>query len=321
MADAEGAIRRAGAAAMALPVLLVAGAGSAAGQRVHDLTLLPPPPGDGPVVVETGFYLNDVNTIDLQDQRFVVQGILTLTWYDERLAFDPEEVGVDEIVYQGDYQFSEVGTGWWPQMIIINESGPYLRQGQLLRQRHDGRMTYLEGLNAGVEVPAELRRFPFEHEHFEIAFGVLGFDRTEVRLVPDSASSGHRALGLTMSGWDLRSFEVISREHDPVYADDHVDRASTVVVRLELARRPGFMIRVVVFPMMLLVALSWSIFWMDRESLGDRMSISFLGIVSIVAYQVMVASRLPAIPYFTMLSAFIYISFVTMCASVVVNLT
>jgi hypothetical protein len=76
----------------------------------------------------------------------------------------------------------------------------------------------------------------------------------------------------------------------------------------------------VVFPMALLVMLSWSVFWMDRESLGERMDISFIGILTVVAYQIMVSSTIPRIPYFTLMSAFIYISFVTMCASVVINL-
>lgn len=304
--------------AILLLLLSVGWVGQAAAQE--DITLLSPPPVDGPVVVRVGFYLSEVNEIDLQHHRMTIQGVLTLSWRDERLAFDPEEAGVGEKIYQGDYQFSEVGTGWWPQMVIVNESGPYRRQGQLLRQRHDGAMTYVEELNAGVEVPAELRRFPFEREHFEVVFGVLGFDRSEVLLLPDSASSGHRSQRLTMTGWTLRDFQIAARDYDPVYADHHLDSASAFVVRLDLARRPGSMLRVVVFPMVLLVALSWSIFWMDRESLGDRMSISFLGILAIVAYQITVASRLPDIPYFTLLSAFIYVSFVTMCTSVLVNL-
>jgi hypothetical protein len=93
-----------------------------------------------------------------------------------------------------------------------------------------------------------------------------------------------------------------------------------VAVTLEVARRPGFMLRVVVFPLAMLVMLSWSVFWMDRESLGNQMDISFIGILTVVAYQIMVSASVPRLPYFTLMSAFIYISFVTVCASVVINL-
>ena len=51
---------------------------------------------------------------------------------------------------------------------------------------------------------------------------------------------------------------------------------SQLVVTLDMARRPGHMLRVVVLPLALLVLLTFTIFWMDRESLGDRMDISFI---------------------------------------------
>jgi hypothetical protein len=55
---------------------------------------------------------------------------------------------------------------------------------------------------------------------------------------------------------------------------------------------------------MILIALSWAVFWMDRESLGDRMDISFIGILTVVAFQIVVSDQLPRISYFTIVSSF-----------------
>ena len=71
---------------------------------------------------------------------------------------------------------------------------------------------------------------------------------------------------------------------------------------------------------MLVVMLSWSVFWMDRSSLGDRINISFIGILTVVAYQVVVSEILPRISYLTLMNGFLNISFVAMCASAVINL-
>jgi len=120
--------------------------------------------------------------------------------------------------------------------------------------------------------------------------------------------------------WKLHAIQATTREYDPVYADGSQGAISAFVVSIDMARRSGFMVRVVVIPLMLLVALSWSVFWMDRETLGDRMDISFIGILTVVAYQIMVSSILPRISYFTLMSAFLYISILTMSAAVVVNL-
>lgn len=282
--------------------------------------LLGPPAQDGPVVVKAGFYLSDVNDVDEEDQQIEIEGILTMSWQDDRLVFDPAESGVQEKVFQGNYQFSEIATGWWPQLVLANESGGYERQGMVLRNGFDGSMTYVEEMNATVEIPMSLHRFPFDREEFEIIFEVLGFNKDEVLLEADPQTTGSEASGVSISEWRLEEIRVATREYDPVYGDGQQGMLSAFVMTLDMARRPGFMLRVVVIPLMLLVALSWSVFWMDRESLGDRMDISFIGILTVVAYQIMVSGFLPRISYPTLMSAFLYISFLTLCAAVVVNL-
>jgi hypothetical protein len=72
--------------------------------------------------------------------------------------------------------------------------------------------------------------------------------------------------------------------------------------------------------MMIIVMLSWVVFWMDKSSLGDRLSVSFIGILTVVAYQMMLGETLPRIAYFTLTNGFMNASFLIMCISVVVNL-
>jgi hypothetical protein len=206
-------------------------------------------------------------------------------------------------------------------VILVNESGGYERQGTVLRQRADGTVTYIEEFNATAEMPAELRRFPFDRQRLELIFEVLGFGPDEVRLQPDPATTGSEAHGVDIAQWRLDSVESGSRTQDMVLNEDRKAVATSVVIRMDVARRPGFLLRVVVIPLALLVALSWSVFWMDRESLGHRMDISFIGVLTVVAYQIMLSNVLPQISYLTLMSAFIYISFLTMCAAVAINLS
>ena len=119
---------------------LVMSRGSATGSA--QVRLLGPPETERPVPVGVGFYLTDI--VEVDDERKTVQfeGVLTLRWHDERQRFDPVEEGTSEKVYQGNYQFSEMATGWWPQMVLRNESGLYERQGVVLRILPDGNRTY-----------------------------------------------------------------------------------------------------------------------------------------------------------------------------------
>ena len=66
--------------------------------------------------------------------------------------------------------------------------------------------------------------------------------------------------------------------------------------------------------------LSWSVFWMDRASLGDRISLSFIGILTAVAFQTVVSEILPQISYITLIHGFINISFIFMCVTATINL-
>ena len=72
--------------------------------------------------------------------------------------------------------------------------------------------------------------------------------------------------------------------------------------------------------MVLIVMLSWSVFWMDQSSLGDRINVSFIGILTVVAYQIVLSEILPRISYLTLTNGFLNLSFFVMCASVVVSL-
>ncbi len=96
--------------------------------------------------------------------------------------------------------------------------------------------------------------------------------------------------------------------------------ASTFVVSMEVDRKSLFMVRLVVVPLLVIVMLSWSVFWMDQSSLGDRISVSFIGILTVVAYQIVLSEILPRISYLTLMNGFLNMSFFVVCASVVVSL-
>jgi hypothetical protein len=80
------------------------------------------------------------------------------------------------------------------------------------------------------------------------------------------------------------------------------------------------MLRLVLLPLLIVVTLSWTVFWMDHSSLGDRMAVSFVGILTAVAYQSMISGIMPQIAYITFLNACVSLSFLLMSLTAVVNL-
>jgi hypothetical protein len=154
-------------------------------------------------------------------------------------------------------------------------------------------------------------------------FEVLGFESEEVVLRVDPASSGIWENGhhkVEIPQWYSPKLSSSIVEYQSSYLDGRDGQLSAFRVQVDVERNPWYTLRLVGLPVVIFVILSWSVFWMDRSSVGDRMDITFMGILTVVAYQIMFSGSLPKISYLTVLGSFMIISFLTMCASVVVNL-
>ena len=270
------------------------------------------------MVVRAGFQVRDINDIDDEAETFDFGGVLKLTWHDERQAFDPAQAGVAEKIYQGTYQFNEIFSGWFPQVVLVNESGLYEKHGVVLRVQPDGTMTLVETVNATAEADLDLRRYPFDRHRLDATFEVLGADNAEVVFRAESETARPPGGQVRTPQWTLRGVSTSTRDLHAPYAG-RLGVASVFVVSMDVQRKSFFMIRLVVLPLSLIVMLSWSVFWMERSSLGDRISVSFIGILTAVAYQVVVSEILPQISYMTLMHGFLNLSFFIMCTTVVIN--
>ena len=180
-----------------------------------------PPKDDGPVVVRASFDLQDIDEINEEKETFEFTGVLTLKWHDKRQAFDPAAAGVNEKIYQGDYQFNEISPSWFPQIVLVNSSGSIEQQGVVLRALPDGTQTLMAKISAVAKTEFNLRRYPFDKQRLEAVFEVLGFDDSEVVLQVESEapSSAGQVVGTSM-------------DH---HRNRHVDPGSPCI----LCRRPG----------------------------------------------------------------------------------
>ncbi len=280
--------------------------------------LLSPPPSDGPIVVQAGFRLLDINSVDDQAETFEFSGILTVRWKDPRQAFDPAVEGVSEKFFQGDYQFNELSPAWYPEVVLLNVAGMLERTGSLFRVQPDGTSTLVQAINATAKTRLNLRRYPFDYQQLHAKFAILGYPSTEV-LLEARPTSDPVLSQIRVPEWEIQNLESRISE-DSLESLDESETLSTFVVEIDLRRRFMFVMRLVVLPLILVVALSWSVFWMDRASIGDRMSVSFVALLTVVAYQIVLGDILPRIAYLTIINLFLNISFVLVCATILVNL-
>jgi hypothetical protein len=300
----------------ALGLILAWGALAAANSDDRDFDL----PGSArPVEVRVSFHLIDLQRIDEEAEAFEFSGIMTLKWKDERQAFDPVEAGVAEKLYHGHFQVNELSPAWYPQVILANASKVEDAQGILLRVAPDGSCTLIRDLHVLARNELRLRRYPFDRQRLEAIFQVLGFDRSQVTLVGDGNPVSAEIEAIRVPQWKL---ETVTGNFHEIKAPYHLgaENAATFVLTLDVKRQSFFVVRMVIVPLLIIVILSWCVFWMNRSSLFDRMSVTFVGLLTAVAFQSMTGDFMPHISYVTFINAFISLSFLIMAATAGVNL-
>lgn len=277
-----------------------------------------PPNAEGPVLVDIGLFVEGIPEIDPVRNTFTVEGFIDMIWCDPRESFDPEEIGWHEKVFLEHDAESELQLIWWPDITFPNESGVRETENLELIVFEDGTIEYEERFAVTLEANFDLRLFPFDTQHLEIQVESLAWSEDYLLFHEETNMIGFSEdFKLPEWNWNPET-DLASRVEEVQELRD--DKAfAEFVVELTVHRRPDFYLLKVFLPMALIVALSWAVFWMDESDLGDRLTISFTGLLTVVAYQFITGDTLPHLAYLTFMDALINYSFVMMALTVVEN--
>ena len=280
-----------------------------------------PNPPALPTRVQCAILIIDVVDIDDVDESFEAEIAVLATWQDPRLAFDAEAEGTAFKLFQGAFQFAEIFKGWWPQLVILNEVGRNDPNAVSLRVFPDGTVRYREQRHAVLETPMDLRDFPFDTQRLHAAMIPFGNTIDEVVLEVDERFANstddyvRREQDVNVAGWDLRHLHMIVDETSIAAGADRT-RFSRLQTTITLKRRSWQLVWAMLFPLLILVSVVWSIFWVEIDALPDRLNISFIGVLTIVAYQFVVLEDLPRMSYLTFTDTVLLISFIIMALTV-----
>ncbi len=289
------------------------------------------PPGDAPVKVLMGFNLVNISDVNEKQETIDFEGAIYLEWMDPRLAYEPGDYGMPQNwepgdysrapnhIYQGDFAVKEIYQGWRPHVVIPNGNGNRTITNMAISIWPDGHVAYSELFYAQVETPMDLRRFPFDKQSLEIFFHPFIYQRNEVVLLPDDRLARTWEQNLGIADWERQGVTMAERRVEIAYFDESRSELSEFVVTIDIKRRPTHFLVSIMFPMIVLVALTWCVFWMDKEGLANRINITFIGIVSVVAYYFVILDNVPEVNYLTLVDAFVISTFLILAAGVVLS--
>ena len=274
---------------------------------------MPNPPAE-PTIVKCGLFVLDIVDIDDVNETFEAEIAIVASWDDPRLAFDPEEEGTDKKIFQGEFQFNEIFTGWWPQLVIINQIGRGDTNAIKISVLPNGEVSYLEQRNVRLETPMALYDYPFDIQHLRAFMIPFGNTSDQVVLQVDdryretTESYVKRESTVNVAGWDFLNLNM-DVDSTQIQLHEEAPTFSRMITTIVLERQSWQIVWVLLFPLVVLVSMAWSTFWLDPESISDRLNISFVGVLTIVAYQFVVIDNMPRNSYLTFTDTLLLVSF------------
>jgi len=278
-------------------------------------TGITPPPGEAPVPVQVGIYLIDITNIDETRNTFDVELDVLVSWVDPRMAFDPVAAGTDRRIHVGPEAEKAFQGMWTAQIVLANPVGQMGTGAKKLTVHADGRMEISAQVNSTLRTNLDYRRFPFDDQVLPIMLESFAWNNSVVELVNDSDRSGF-APEFTLAEWDIEALD--SRELDILRVRDATP-FSNIHYEIRIQRKSGYYLWKIFLTVIIIVALTWVVFWMSDERLGRRAGVSSSGILTVIAYQFVTTATLPRVSYLTVADRVMTVSIITIAATMVVS--
>ena len=261
----------------------------------------PPLSNQGPTKVGIKISLFDVDEIDGARQNFEAKLFYEVRWRDPRLAHEgPGEIS---------RPLTEI---WHPRIQILNDQRVWKSFPDIAEISPAGDVVYRQQVWGTFAQPLELQRFPFDQQVFEIIFVALGYTAEELEFVVDPKSQ--IADRFSLPDWRVVDWNVAPVPFQIVPGED---LTPAVIFSFEATRRVGFYVGKVIIPLILVVAMSWVVFWIDPKESGTQIGVSVTAMLTLIAYRFAVGASLPRVEYMTSLDLFILGTSILVFASLV----
>jgi len=256
---------------------------------------------DGPTQVSIGIWIVDISSIDSAQQTFTAEIAIVLRWKDARLTHPGK--GVVR------YPLEQV---WHPRVAIVNETNSVTRKfPDLVEVEPDGTVVSRQRYAGAFSQPLRLRSFPFDRQTFRFQLVAVRYRPNEVQFVPDQdwIDNGLKQAGgiaplITLPDWTLEKWETKPLSYALAPGFEY----SGYAFEFTAAREVQNYILKVILPLVLIVMMSWAVFWIDPVNASSQISIAVTSMLTLIAYRFTVDTQLPRLPYMTRLDVFFLVS-------------
>ena len=259
--------------------------------------ILQPPFEDGkPLDITIGLHVVNLAAINEVSEQFELNAYMFERWVDKRLAYTPEGPQDQKRNYA-------LGQIWIPQLEMINAVSPRSRQEISIMVSPDGTVRFAERLVVTLSSSFHLRRFPFDQQQLLVIIHPFLADGPRLRFELNNES--------TWTASEFTSFTSLAQWHLTGLRSQLLDVATyggmTVPearFEIDVTRRSSFYLWKVFIPLLLMVFLSWAVFWIEASDLANQVQVAVTTILTVIAFAFAISATMPRLPYLTYIDAF-----------------
>jgi hypothetical protein len=242
--------------------------------------------------VEVKMVLLNVDEVDNVKQSFSANLVLVMRWQDQRLTHE----GPDPI----SQPLAEI---WHPSIQILNQQRIVATFPKTAEIHADGTVVYRQRYWGAFSQVLNLEFFPFDELKLTIILANVGFGMQSVKLSPspDSRIAKH----FLMPDWDVTGWDFTASN---LPMEDEGVQVQGMVFTLNVERETSYFKYKVILPLILIVMMSWMVFWIDPSLVASQISVSVTAMLTMIAYRFALAGFIPKVAYLTNLDLFVLVS-------------
>lgn len=249
-----------------------------------------------PVAVSIALHIINLADIDEVTQRFDLMFYLFVQWHDPRIAFTAR--GPTERFHT--FLPSQL---WHPRLEFMNEIGAHTIGDASLRVAPDGTVLYVERADIELSTRFHLLRFPFDRQALQVIIHPFVGQAHVVTLSADQKHtwiSGEEAEYSSLAQWQMMGIKA----RDSQVSFSKFGPIPEARFAIGVKRKYNYYIWKIFVPLLLMVSLSWSVYWIDPRDLSSQVQISITTILTVIAFAFSISLSLPKVPYLTFIDAF-----------------
>jgi hypothetical protein len=251
---------------------------------------------DRPKQIEIGIYVINIEKVNSAEQSYKATVALDMKWNDPTLICTLP-VDKDKI---RKFDLEEI---WNPSVVIINKQSAVKQFEEKARVDCLGNVEYGQILYGDFLTTANIKNFPFDQRFLEIELISTEYETNELRFVKNEKATG-RDEQFSITDWNIGEIPIAE---SAVYRfkPGNLELAS-FIYKLKAKRNHNFFLWKIIVPLIMIVFMSWAVFWISPSQLGPQIGLSVTSMLTLIAYRFAIGNIVPNVDYLTRFDKFVF---------------